>query len=89
MNAQEREIITVFGQRLDDHIRACSDIHTDIKNDIRDIARKLDSVTDSVRRREGSQAATSWLLMFGVAIFGAAVTIIGVITGVVIQVVLH
>lgn len=95
MNAQERAVLDLFGQRLDDHIRSCEGIHKDIKDDVKDaradilrISAKVDDVMNITSRQSGGQAAVSWMVMLGVALLSAAVSITGVVAGIIIQITL-
>lgn len=90
MNVQDREILGVFGQRLDDHVRACTEMHVIIRDEaIRDrdviklsmleMARKMDDLIAASNARRGGQAVLSWILPFGVAIASAVLTGIGIL----------
>lgn len=46
MNAQEKRVLEVFGQRLDDHVRACEEIHRAIRDEAR---ADRESVRDEAR----------------------------------------
>ena len=86
MNVQEANVLNIFGQRLDDHVKVCAELHQIIREDVKRIEGKLDNIASQItgvskqqNREEGGHSATVWIVATVLSLVVACSSIGGLI----------